>query len=253
MISGDEGMKGDRACPGLGLVWLAGREEVCMSSNDDPRQGPVTAAVPERDIPKAEGIIEDTSGKYRWVYDLPMLKSLWLLLEVWKALAIAAAAVAVMGVLIGLVSGAGVAGILGAVEMAALVLGILLVLSVPAYLIVTKANDGRYTVLFEMDDSGIDHIQIKTEKAKALEALVVFTGVAAGNRTTTAAGLLSASGGSRYSRFSRVRRIVGKPSKNLIVLQGPLLRNQVYVTDGDFEFVWDYIVKHCPDAKTHRS
>ena len=211
-----------------------------------------TVAKPMEETPQAKRIMVDNSGKYRWIYDLPMLKSLWLLMEVWKVLGFAAAVIAVFGIVVNLLSGNGLDGALGSIGMAALVLGIMLVLSIPAYLIVTKANDGRYTVLFEMDDSGVDHIQIKTGKAKALDMLVVFTGMAAGNRTTTAAGLLSATGGSRYSRFSRVRRIVGKPAKNLICVNGKILHNQVYVAEEDFDFVWDYIVQHCPEAKVQR-
>ena len=200
-------------------------------------------------LPQGTGITMDNSGKYRWIVELPMLKSLHLLLEVWKVLGLAVVVTALIGLLVSLLSGGSVAGVLGTLKTVALVAGILLVLSIPAYLIVTRANNGTYTVLFEMDDSGIDHIQIKTEAAKALDLLVVFTGMAAGNRTTTAAGLLSASGGSLYSRFSRVRRIVGMPDKNLIALDGALLRNQVYVHEGDFPFIWDYVVQHCPEAK----
>ena len=199
--------------------------------------------------PQAGRIMKDTGGKYRWVYELPMLKSLFLLLEVWKALGLAVAAVAIIGTVVSLLSGGGADGVLGVVQSTLVTAAIIFVLSVPAYLIVTKANNGKYTVLFEMDDSGIDHIQIKTDKAKALNALVVFVGLAAGNRTTTAAGLLSASGGSLYSRFSRVRRIAAKPDKHLITLGTALMRNQVYVGEEDFAFVWDYILQHCPEAK----
>ena len=133
-------------------------------------------------------------------------------------------------------------------EMGALVFGIMFVLSIPAYYIVTKANNGKYTVLFEMDDSGIDHIQIKTDKAKALDLLVTFTGVATKSRTTTAAGMLSATGGSLYSRFSDVGRIRAYPKKHLITLSGRFMENQVYVDDEDFIKVYEYIVHHCPNA-----
>ena len=115
------------------------------------------------------GITMDNSGKYRWVVELPMLKSLHLLLEVWKVLGLAVVVTALIGLLVSLLSGGGAAGVLGTLKTVALVAGILLVLSIPAYLIVTRANNGAYTVLFEMDDSGIDHIQIKTEAAKAPE------------------------------------------------------------------------------------
>ena len=195
-------------------------------------------------------LFTDQSGKYRWVYELPMLKSFFLLFEVWKVLGLSAIAVASLMAGASLGQGGGLEGLLFSVEMGALVLGILMVLSIPAYYIVTKANNGKYTVLFEMDDSGIDHVQIKTTKAKALDRLVAFTGSVAKNRTTTAAGLLSASGGSLYSRFANVKRIRAYPKKHLITLTSRFVRNQVYVDDEDFIPVYEYIVRHCPNANT---
>ena len=39
-------------------------------------------------------LFTDQSGKYRWVYELPMLNSFFLLFEVWKVLGLSAIAVA---------------------------------------------------------------------------------------------------------------------------------------------------------------
>lgn len=199
---------------------------------------------------KQTGLLTDHSGKYRWIYEMPMMKSFFLLFEVWKAIGMTAFIVFLLLLVIGLITGGGTAGIIGSLQMSLLVLGIFLVLSLPAYYIVTKANNNMYTVLFEMDDSGIDHIQIKTEKARALEALTVFVGKQTGNRTTTAAGLLSASGSSLYSRFEKVKKIKAVREKNLIILNGRLIRNQVYVDDENFDFVYTYIKDHCPNAVT---
>lgn len=206
---------------------------------------PVVAAAFE---PSAPGIFRDEEGKYRWVAEKPMLKNLFLLVEVWKVLGIACLIVLAISLVISLLGGNGLDGALGTLGVLALTCGILLVLSLPAYYIVTKANDGKCTVLFEMDESGIDHIQIKTSKARALDVLVMFVGAAAGNRTTTAAGMLSASGGSLYSRFAGVRKVRALPEKGLIKLTGRLMQNQVYVDAENFDFVLDYIVRHCPQA-----
>ena len=193
-------------------------------------------------------IVEDNRGKYLWVYELPMLKSFFLLFEVWKVLAIGALAVFAILFMLALVGGKGLDGVLAALEMGCLVYAILLILSIPAYYIVTKANNGKYTVLFEMDDAGIDHIQIKTEKAKALELLTTFVGLKTKTRTTTAAGMLAASGGSLYTRFDNVQKIRAYRKDNLITVNGSLFRNQIYVNDEEFDFVYDYIRQHCPQA-----
>ncbi len=206
-------------------------------------------AVPA-ESPAADGhMFEDNKGKYSWVYEMPMMKSLFLLFEVWKVLGIATAAVAILMSVFDLAKGGGTDGILNSVGLAALVLGILLVLSLPAYLIVTKANNGKYTVLFEMDENGIDHVQIKTDMAKALDILTMGVGAMNGSRAAVSAGALSATGGSLYSKFSKVKKIKAFPEKHFIRVNGTLVHNMVYADEEHFDWVYDYIVKHCPNAK----
>lgn len=194
-------------------------------------------------------LIKENDNKYRWVYEQPMLKSFFLLFEVWRVLFIAAAILALFLIIINLFSGNSLDGILYSIGMAALVGGIMVFLSIPSYYIVTKANNNKYTVLFEMDENGVDHTQIKTEAAKALEALTIMVGTAARNRTTVGSGILSAAGGSLYSDFSKVRKIKCMPEKNTIMLYGRFIRNQVYAEDEDFDFVSNFIIEHCPNAK----
>ena len=216
-----------------------------QTSETDPR--PFADPVDVTQISRL--VLQDFSGTYRWIYELPMLKSFFLLFEVWKVLGLAALIIAIFGSIVSLLGGDGLSGVLGSFGMVAIPLGILLVLSLPAYYIVTKANNGKYTVLFEMDQEGIDHIQIKTDKARALDILTMFAGAAAKNRTVTAAGLLSASGTSLYSRFSKVKKLRAYPKKNLITLSGPFFRNQVYADDEIFDLVYDYIQRRCVNAK----
>ena len=201
------------------------------------------AAVPEGHVP------DENKGKYRWVYELPMMKSFFLLFEVWKVLALSAGVVALFMAIVSLAKGEGADGVVFAVEMAALVLGILAVLSFPAYYIVTKANNGKYTVLFEMDEEGIDHIQIKTDKAKALDILTIGVGLAGGNRGAVSAGALSATGGSLYSKFSNVRKVKAIPKNHLIRVNGILIHNMIYADEEHFDWVYNYIKDHCPNAK----
>ena len=197
----------------------------------------------------AGSIIKDSNSKYRWVYELPMLRGFFLLFEVWKVLALSSVIVMLLMITINVISGGGADSALGSAEMILITLGILFVLSLPSYYIVTKANNGKYTVLFEMDDSGIDHTQIKTDKARALEMLTAYVGSAVKNRTTTAAAVLSAAGTSLYSRYDKVRSIKALPEKNTILLNGRFIRNQIYAEDRYFDAVYDYIRRHCPNAE----
>ena len=194
-------------------------------------------------------VSEQKAVPLRWVYEQPMMKSFFLLFEVWKAMGLTGAILILFMIMINLFSGQGLSGIIGAVGIGLLVCGILLVLSLPAYWIVTKANNGMYTVLFEMDDEGVDHIQIKTEKAKALDILTIAAGIISKNRSVIGSGLISASGASLYSRFSDIRKIRVYPDKNLITLKGRFMTNQVYADDEEFGDILDFILDHCPDAE----
>ncbi len=195
-----------------------------------------------------KGILRDEKGVYYWISEQPMLKSLFLLTEVWKVFALAALIVALFCLVIFLSNGEGFSAVISAGQVMLITFGIIFVLSIPAYLIITWANNGLYTVLFEMDDNGISHTQIKTEKAAALEMLTIYIGSATKNPSTTAAGLLSASGGSLHSSFSGVRKIVADSHSNLIRLNGLLVRNQIYPPEEDFEIILGYILDHCPNA-----
>ena len=188
-------------------------------------------------------------GKYYWVAELPMLKCFFLLFEVWKVLGISALIVGLFSLIVSLIGGDGLDAFIATFGMIGLVLAILLVLSIPAYYIVTKANNDKYTVLFEMDDEGIDHTQIKTEKAKALDLLTIMVGSAARSYTTTGIGIRNAGGGSLYSSFKNVRKIKAYKNRGLITLNGRLLRNQVYVDDDNFDFVYAFIKERCPNAR----
>ncbi|MBQ9048152.1 MAG: zinc ribbon domain-containing protein [Solobacterium sp.] len=194
----------------------------------------------------------DPDGVYRWVCERPMLKSFFLLFEIWRAIGIAAAIIVLFMLVMNLLSGNGLKGAGGAFIAGILVFVILMVLSLPAYWIATKANNGKYTVLFEMDENGIDHTQIKTDKARALEALTMLAGAKTKNYTMTGAGMLSAAGTSLYTRFSAVRKIQADASKCLIRLKGKLIRNQVYTDPEHYDFVLDYITSRCPQAEITR-
>lgn len=204
------------------------------------------------DLPDHTNMVLDRKGTYCWVNERPMMKSFFLLFEVWRVLGISALIVLVFLLLIELFQGEGLLELVKSAGVMCLVFGFILLLSLPAYWIVTKANNGKYTVLFEMDDEGICHTQIKTDMARALELLTVYAGRRTGTHAATAAGMLSATGGSLYSRFTGVRKISADPRKNLIRLNGRFVRNQVYTDPEDFDFVYEYILDHCPDAKiTH--
>lgn len=110
---------------------------------------------------------------------------------------------------------------------------------------------GKYIVLFEMGEKEISHIQVPEQfkKAQKLGKITAMAGAARGSFATAGAGTLATTKQASISEYSKVRKV--KPSRWLHVIKVNELieRNQIYVPDEDFDFVYDYIKSRCPKAK----
>ena len=124
------------------------------------------------------------------------------------------------------------------------------VISLLAYLIYAAIMGGKYCVIFEMDEKGINHKQIpaQAEKAKKIANATVAAGAASGRLSTVGVGI-GAARTEMYSDFSKVKRVKPFRSKELIKVNEKLNRNQVFVKKEDFEFVENFIVSHCENLK----
>lgn len=200
-----------------------------------------------------ENIYLCPDGKYRWTYELNMIKNPIILFTIWKIFGILILIMLSLSFLIELFQGnikewftdfLLSPGIL-------IVPGIMLALSVVSYLIVAGMYGWKYMVLFEMDEKGVVHNQMpkQFEKAEALSWLTVMAGAAAGNITTMGSGLLASSKNRSVSSFEHVKKIIRKKAFNTIKVNELLEKNQVYAAKEDYDFVWDYIVNRCPNAK----
>ena len=114
------------------------------------------------------------------------------------------------------------------------------------YSVYAALMGGKYCVMFEMDENGINHKQISAQakKAKKIAGATALAGAASGRLTTVGAGINSART-EMYSDFSRVRKVKAFPALNLIKVNGRLSRNQIYASKDDFEFVKKYIKERC--------
>ena len=213
---------------------------------------PEDLSVQDEPSRKESAFQPDPDGKYRWVCEMPMMNSFFLLFEVWRVFGITALIVGVFMAVLAIISGDSIQDFGMSLLVICAVCGVFLLISIPAYWIVTKANNGKYTVLFEMDGHGVDHIQIKTDKARALDVLTMFAGQAAHRPSVIGAGMIQAAGGSLYSSFADVRSIQAVPEKNLIRLNGRLKHNQIYAEDEIFDEVYDFIRAHCINAVIRR-
>jgi hypothetical protein len=124
-----------------------------------------------------------------------------------------------------------------------------------AYPIVALAYGGTYQVVFEMNEQGVNHIQVDSQhdRAQVLAWITTMAGYAAGSAQAASAGMLAASKKNSYSEFKKVRKIVLKPSRNVIYLNQVLERNQVYAEPDSFQQVADHIIQRCPKANVVKS
>ena len=191
-------------------------------------------------------------GKYRWVYEVHILKNPALFLTVLKVMLISVAIVWLFGMVVTLVQGdMNMSSFLFWLKLMGIMMGIFIVLAIISQLILAAVFKGKYVVLYELDEEQVNCIQMpKTvKKAEAIGLITALVGLAAKNPTTVGAGMLSASRSTSTSVFANVRRVKARRRMNLIKVNQLLFKNQVYVPDEDYDFVYDYIKSHCLKAK----
>ena len=200
---------------------------------------------------QSDNITMCNDGKYRWVYELNMYKSSAIIKEVWRAMAIAVVIVLGFLFVINIMDNDLMETLQFVGQAACILIGILLVLSVVGYLIFSYMIGGKYCVVFEMDENGINHRQHEkhVKKVQLLGAITAMTGAAGGSLGTAGTGVLAATRTSMYTGFDDVKELEILPKEHLIRLNETLNRNQVYAENEDFAFVADYIKARCRNAK----
>ncbi len=201
---------------------------------------------------QVEGIIKGKDGTLRWVYELNMWRTPVLLITIGKVLLLACLFPALLIFFLSLFEGDGLAhAFLFMLKVGAICLAIIGGLLLFAYPLVALINGGRYSVVFEMTERGINHIQIQKqfEKNQVLGMVAAAAGLLSGNLQAAGAGLLAASRSSLFSSFAGISRILVDSRRQVIHLKEGLTRNQVYAPAADFAFVRDYIIERCPQAR----
>lgn len=194
-----------------------------------------------------ENIYLCEDGKYRWVYELSILKNPTIFILVWKIL---------FFILVGIFT---FTMIFDAIEwndffpdrflvnlrmFAYFVIG-MTVLTILALLLYAAIMGGKYCVMFEMDEYGVTHKQMpkQAKKAEIISLLTALAGLASRNMTTVGIGLSSART-SMSSEFAKVRSVKAYPRRDLIKVNERFMKNQVYAEPSDYDFVYSYIREH---------
>jgi len=191
-------------------------------------------------------------GKYRWVYEVPMLKNPSILFDVYWVLGISFGLVWLFNVLlIGCEDGFSLESLWGFTSGFLILMLVFAVIGYVAYVIVAWTYGWKYVVLFTLDEKEVEHQQMphQMKKAKVLGALTALVGAAAGKPGVVGSGILASSRSTSTSVLANVKRIKARRRQNLIKVNQLLNKNRIFVPDEDFDFVYDFLCQHCPNAK----
>ncbi len=203
----------------------------------------------------SENIYLCSDGKYRWIYEYDMLRNPALLITIWKVLGLSFGIVILFLMLINLLDGSfrywDAETAFGFFRGFLLLLLFMLALGVVAYLILAASYGWKYMVLFTMDEQGVEHRQMAKQfkKAQAWGWLTAAAGALSGNISRVGTGILAATRDSSVSTFKKVSLVRSVRRRHTIYVNQGLFHNQVYAETPDFDFVRDYIIHRCVNAK----
>lgn len=189
-------------------------------------------------------------GKYRWTYPMNMLTNPSIYLTVIKILG-SLMAIAYILLNLGAIFHGEFAKLFSELKWWGVAVLVFFAVTILGYLLVVAMYGGKYIVNFTMDENGITHEQIpaQSKKARKLGAATAGAGVLTGSVGRIGQGMMVAGHTSLESDFSKVRSVKPKRMWSTIKVNEPFAKNQVYTTKEDFDFVLDYILKHCPKVK----
>lgn len=200
----------------------------------------------------SENIKKCDDGTYRWAYEFNMLKNPIILLTVLKIFLLVLVGIWIIFGLFRIGDDGFADAFVAQTKELLIPAAILFGLSIVGYIILARIYGWKYCVLFEMNETGIRHIQMEKQykKAQALSWLTAMAGVAAGKPGVMGTGLLAATKNEQATEFSKVKRLRTFRAFHTIKLDSPLNHNQIYAEPEDYDFVLNYISKRIPKNKS---
>lgn len=124
-------------------------------------------------------------------------------------------------------------------------------LSFLSYRFYAYSLGGVYHVRFEMDENGVNHIPMQREREynRKIGILSMLVGMFTKNVGQVGTGFYVSTLANIYSSFDKVTSVRTDRKHDLINVNYVTLNNQVYADKEDYDFVFEYIVSHCPKAK----
>lgn len=201
-----------------------------------------------------ENITLCRDGKYRWVYELNMLKNPVILLTVLKIIGIVFLVIFAFLFLIELFDGTSPVeffqnvadGFMDNPSIPITVILILIGVIILSYFIVGAQYGWKYCVLFEMDDEGVKHIMMprQIQKKNLLADIGILAGILAGSPSVIGSNMMAKAKNSSFSSFAHVKKVKVLRRFHTIKVNEPLEKNQVYAETKDFDFILNFIRDH---------
>lgn len=196
----------------------------------------------------APGVYICSDGKMRWAYDYNAWASPDRFLKLVRILLCVTVMAAAVCFLLTVSSGFKQSGIF-ALQVLGYGAAASLVLSAAGWAASASSGGGKYCVVFEMDEKGVNRVDMRSEY-KRTEALAMLGVVEQDGPGTAPLGVMAASKKSLYSEFRRVRCLRVRRKSHTIVMEARRAPNEIYAGREQFDFVLDYIRAHCkPDVK----
>ncbi len=218
---------------------------------DAPQPAPAGVAIEGRRI--TENIYLCPDGVYRWAYEFKLMKNPTILITLIKVMLLSAGITLAIVILMGLFAGDfEFEDVIGIVKVFAIIAVGVVVFSFIGYFIYAAIAGWKYCVLFEMDETGINHIQIDrslkfAELMQSISIRALTVGLIA---QPIVAGLLIRT--SMRTDFPSVTLVKAKRGRQTIYVNAGLDHNQVYADKSDFDFVLNYIMSRVPANATRK-
>lgn len=200
-----------------------------------------------QNLPK--GITLDESGNYRWTYKLDMIKVPVLRNMIMKIIFFSCLGVGAFIGLINLIQGEDLDVILTGGGILAIVGLVILAITFVVYYIVISIHGRYYTVDLLMNERGVEHIQSPEEDAQSDKMKKLVFALELLNPDPATIGLAMAGKEHMTSEYKDVKKVVAAHRYGLIKVHNTLQQNHIYAYPEQYEFVWNYITQHCPNAK----
>jgi len=194
-----------------------------------------------------KNITFDADGFYRWAYELNLYKNPTIIFLIWKIFGFILLGLWLFMVLLEFIDDSLSLETLLDISEVMLLFGLGFgVLCLVGYLVYALMMGGKYCVLFDMDERGVNHIQMapQVKKVEAISILTMLVGAMAGRPGVVGTGILAAARTSMYTAFADVRSVEPIPGRDLIKVNELLNKNQVYAEKEDYDFVLNFILAH---------